>query len=290
MNNERDFLNSRIRTTNFSTIVSMSLVLFLLAIILYTWVNADALTNKIKEQVAFSFIIKNDVERTAIENLQIELQTQPFVKKINIISPEEASESLKKDLGEDFEEVIGFNPLSYTVDISLQADYVNNTSIDAIKKQYASNSIIKEIQYQPSFIEKVNSNLVKVMLILSLFFIIFFMISIILINDNIKLSTYSKRFLIKSMQLVGATENFICMPFVWNGLLNGIIATFIATSLFFASLYLIELELDNIKNLYSENVVFIIIGIITLFGLTMASISNYFAVKKFLNTKTSHLY
>lgn len=291
MVSEKEFINSRIRTTNFSTIVSMSLVLFFLGLLSYLFITTKSFTNTVKENVAFTFLIKENIEPYQVNLFREELQKQPFVRKIQVISPEQAAQDLQKDLGQDFVEVLGYNPLFSSLDVQLKYDYANPDSLRMLHEKYKKHPIVEEVSYQePAIVEKINDNLNTFLVLLFGLFVVFLAIALLLINDNIRLATYSKRFLIKSMQLVGATEWFICKPFIINGITNSIIAIVVASSVFYASVFLLEFVLKDLQRFHSDDFIFLACAVIAVIGLSLGSISNYWAVRKYLRTKTQYLF
>jgi cell division transport system permease protein len=201
-----------------------------------------------------------------------------------------AAKNLTTDLGEDFVNFLGYNPLLSTIDVYLKADYANNKSIDALKATIAKNPIVKEVIYQSSLIDMVNKNINTIGLIILGFAAILLIISVALINNTIRLAIYSQRFLIKSMQLVGATKNFIRKPFILIAALHGLIAAFIAILILLGILYYAQREIPEmiiLRNYTEFGIVLLsLIGV----GIFITAISTSFAVSKYLNLKIYDLY
>ncbi|MNX42890.1 Cell division protein FtsX [compost metagenome] len=201
-----------------------------------------------------------------------------------------AARNLTNDLGEDFVNFLGYNPLLSTIDVYLKADYANNKSIDALKASIAKNPIVKEVIYQSSLIDMVNKNINTIGLIILGFAAILLIISVALINNTIRLAIYSQRFLIKSMQLVGATRNFIRKPFILVAALHGLIAAFIAILILLGILFYAQKEIPEMIILRNYTEFGIVLASLIGVGVFITAISTSFAVSKYLNLKIYDLY
>jgi cell division transport system permease protein len=222
--------------------------------------------------------------------LNRQVEASPYVLKTQYVSKEIAARNLTKDLGEDFVEFLGYNPLLSSIDVYMKADYANNASIQRFTTQLSKNPLVKEVVYQKSLIDMVNQNIKVIGLVLLAFAGILLIIAVALINNTIRLAIYSQRFLIKSMQLVGATKNFIRKPFLNYGILHGLLAGLIAIILLLLTLYFAKQqvpELVILTNWTEFSIVFA--GVITI-GILISLLSTYFAVSKFLRTKIFELY
>jgi cell division transport system permease protein len=284
------FSKRRLRSSYITTIVSISLVLFLLGLIGLIGLHAKKLSDYVKENIGFSIIIKEEVKEARIIELQKNLDLEEFVKSTEYITREQAAEDLTKELGEDFLGFLGYNPLLPSIDVRLVAEYANVDSLAIIEKSLMKNQDIKEVFYQKSLVHLVNKNLRKISIVLLGFSALLLLISIALINNTIRLSVYSKRFLIKSMQLVGATQYFIRKPFVLKGLLHGFIASLIAILLLSGILFFSQKEMPDMINLQEIDLFLSLFGIVIVLGLIISWLSTYFAVRKYLRIKTDDLY
>ena len=236
----------RLRSSYITSIISITLVLFLLGLIGILLINAKRLSDHVKENIGFTIILNENVKEVDILRLQKSLDAQQYVKSTEYISKEEAAQELTEELGEDFIEFLGYNPLGATIDVRFYAGYANPDSISFIEGQINSYEEVKEVFYQQSLLHLVNENIRKISFIILLFSALLFLIAVALINNTIRLSVYSKRFLINTMKLVGATRTFIRRPFLYRSAGHGILAAFIAILLLGGILYLINREFSEI--------------------------------------------
>jgi cell division transport system permease protein len=253
-------------------------------------VHAKNLSNYVKENIVLNIIVDEGAKETEVLAFQKELNANPAIKSTVYVNKEMAARNLTTDLGEDFVNFLGYNPLLSTIDVYLKADFANNKSIDALKANIGKNPIVKEVIYQSSLIDMVNKNINTIGLIILGFAVILLVISVALINNTIRLAIYSQRFLIKSMQLVGATRNFIRKPFILIAALHGLIAAFIAILILLGILYYAQKEIPEmiILRSYSEFGI-VLIGLVGV-GIFITAISTSFAVGKYLNLKIYDLY
>lgn len=284
------YVRRKAQSSYFSTVISISLVLFMLGALGLIVLHAKKLSDYVKENIGFSIILKENVKEVDIVQLQKTLDAAYYVKSTEYITKEKAAESLKNDLGEDFISFLGYNPLLASIEVRLKADYANNDSIAWIERELLSNSKVKEVIYQKSLISMVNENIKKISLVMLGFSALLLVISIALINNTIRLSIYSKRFLIKSMQLVGATKGFIRRPFVIKGIMQGIYAGLIAIALLVGLLYLAQREIPELLFLQDEKLIALLFAFVLLLGVFISWFSTFLAVRKYLRLKTDDLY
>ncbi|MFC2087481.1 cell division protein FtsX, partial [Bacteroidota bacterium] len=211
----------RLRTSYLTTIVSISLVLFLLGIMGLLLMNAKRLSDYVKENIGFTLFLNDGVKEADIIRVQKILDASGYVKETEFISKERAAQILQEDLGEDFIEFLGYNPLSASIDVKLFARYANPDSLAKIENEFKRFPIVNEIYYQENLLHLVNENVSKISIAILLFSGLLLLISLTLINNTIRLSVYSKRFIINTMQLVGATGAFIRRPFLLKAALHG---------------------------------------------------------------------
>src|ERR1700712_1481344 len=214
-----------------STVFGIAMVLLMVGLLGLILVHANNLSRYVKENIVLNIFVDDAAHEADVFQLQKQLDNNPMVKQTQYVSKEIAARNLQKDLGEDFVKFLGYNPLSQSLDVYLKADFANNTDIEKFKTELLKNPLVKEVKYQQSLVDVMNQNLATISLIILVFAGIFVILSVALINNTIRLAIYSQRFLIKSMQLVGATKGFIRKPFIlygiWHGLLGGLIAIII---------------------------------------------------------------
>jgi len=287
---EATITKRRLRSSYITSIISISLVLFLLGLLGLLVLNAKRLSDYVKENIGFSVILKENVKEVDVILLQKSLDASEYVKSTKYITKEQAAEELKNDLGEDFIEFLGFNPLLASIEVHLYADYANTDSIKVIEQHLKQFEPIKEVFYQKSLVSLVNENINKISLIILVFSGMLLLVAITLINSTIRLSVYSKRFIINTMQLVGATRGFIRRPFLYKSAGNGIIAAFIALGFLSGVLYLAQKEFRDIVSFQDVEIVGVLFLAILLFGIIISWISTFFAVSKFLRMNVDKLY
>ncbi len=276
--------------SSITVIISLSLVLFMLGITSLLLYNAQKITIYIKENIGFQIYLKDSIPDAELHNIQKELSQMPFTKKINYISKSEAAEQLKRDLGEDFISFLGYNPLSSYIDIKLHAEYANNDSLQKIERIISDNSFVKELTYQKNLIDKINKNTRIIALYLIVFGVLLLIISITLINNTIRLSIYSQRFLIRTMYLVGATKFFIGKPFIKKSILYGIIASLISSLMVAGIWYVTTQYIPQISILQSTIMWVIMLTVIFTSGILITAVSSWVYVSYYLRLQYSDLY
>jgi len=287
---EHKYYRRRIHTSYITTVISITLVLFMMGLLGLLILHAKNLSNYVKENIGFSIMIKENIKEGGILELQKKLDAQPYVKSTEYIPKDRAAVELKKELGEDFIGFLGYNPLLPTIDLRLKADFANLKSVTQIEKKLLSNPEVKEVFYQKSLVEMVNYNIERISFVLLGFSLALLIISIALINNTIRLSVYSKRFIIRSMQLVGATKGFIQKPFIVRGIVNGIISSILAIGLLMLVVYFALQEVPELLQVENLSMYIILISAILLTGILISWFSTYFAVRRFLRMKTDSLY
>lgn len=279
------FLNAKITST-----ISISLVLVLLGLTILTLFMGNGMSNYIKENMSFSVMLSPDVTDAEIASVRKDLESKPFVKSSRFISKEEAKEQLIKDLGEDPEELLGFNPAQDCIEIFLHSDYAVNDSITLINEVILSDNNVTDLLYQQEAVDLINNNLSKVMTVLLILAVVLMFISFTLIRNTIRLSVYSKRFIINTMKLVGATGSFIRRPFIRSNILTGIISGLIADAIIFLMLTYFSREYAEIQSLVSTTNLIIIFVIVILLGVVISTVATAFAVNRYVKMKSDQLY
>jgi cell division transport system permease protein len=253
-------------------------------------VEANNLSNYVKENIVLNVYVDDAAHETDVIQLQKQIETNPMVKQDQYVNKEQAARNLKNDLGEDFVKFLGYNPLSQSIDVYLKAEYANNNDIEKFKTELLKNPLVKEVKYQKSLVDQMNENITTISLVILVFAAIFVVLSVALINNTIRLAIYSQRFLIKSMQLVGATKGFIRKPFLLYGIWHGILGALIAILILVGTLSLAYKEIPDLVILrsYAEFIT-IFIGVLAL-GIFISGFSTFLAVNKFLRLKIYNLY
>lgn len=248
------------------------------------------ISDYVKENIVVNVYLNEDAKEVDILALQKEIEKNPAVKSTVYVSKELAAENLSKDLGEDFIKFLGYNPLLYSIDVYMKADFADNASIDKVTKEITGKPIVKEVKYQPSLVDSMNRNMKAISLVILCFGGLLLFIALALINNTIRLAIYSQRFLIKSMQLVGATKNFIRKPFLTMAILHGILAGLLATLMVMGVLYLARNEIPELIVMQDYAEFGILFAGLIILGILISLFSTYFAVTRYLRLKIDALY
>ena len=279
------FVNAKITST-----ISITLVLVLLGITILILFMGKGLSNFVKENMSFSVMLDNDITDAQIQQLRKNLDAQPFVKSSRFISKSEAKEQLIKDLGEDPEELLGYNPAQDAIEIYLHSDYANSDSIAVINQKIKQQTNVRDLLYQQEAIDLINNNLSKITTILLILAAVLLFISFTLIRNTIRLSVYSKRFIINTMKLVGANGNFIRQPFIRNNIFTGIVAGILANGIIFLIILYFNREYAELQSILSITNLLVIFGIVILLGILISTVATYYAVNRYLKMRTENLY
>jgi cell division transport system permease protein len=280
----------RLRSSYITTTISISLVLFMLGLTGLLILNANQISNYVKENIGVSVILNDNVKEVEIRRLQKTLDASSYVKATKFVDKETAAKEFQEQLGEDFIAFIGHNPLKATIDVKLYANYANQDSIAKIEKDLLKHSQVLEVDYQKSLVHLVNENVRKISLIILGFTALLFIISFTLINNTIRLSIYSQRFIINTMQLVGATRSFIRKPFMGKSFLHGILGALIANVMLAGVIYLSQKELSQVITFENVEMIGILFLIIVGIGVFITWISTLLAVNKYLRLESRSLY
>ncbi|TRX71726.1 ABC transporter permease [Carboxylicivirga sp. M1479] len=280
----------KLRSSYITTTISIALVLFLIGIIGLLFLNAQRLSTYVKENIGFTILIKDNAREAEVKRLEKLMSTSPFIKQTEYIDKDQAANELKEELGEDFVEFLGYNPLLSSIDVKLFAQYANPDSLVKVEKVIMEFPQVKEIIYQKNLIHLVHQNVKRIAIVLGGFALMLLLIAIALINNTIRLSVYSKRFIIRTMQLVGATKGFIRRPILLGSVLHGFVGSVMAISLLAVMIYFTSKELAGVIGFNSMDLILILFGIVILLGIFITFLSTFFAVNKYLNLRTDDLY
>ena len=282
----------RVAGSYFMSLVSITLVLYLLGMFALLMMHAQRLSKHLKENIGFEIVLNSNVKEDYILSLKKELEAMPAVKSAEYIPRDEAIRRLSEDLGEDFLQWLGNeeNPLLPSLDVRFNAAYANPDSLNAFEKRMIENNHIKEVYYQKSLVDLIDQNVNRIGLLLMVASLILLVIAVTLIRNTIRISIYSKRFLVRSMQLVGATPAFIRKPFVRQGRWQGFFGAVMADLLLLATLYWMTRRLPELALVQDYRIIAgIFVGIILL-GILLGGLSTRSALRKYLNTAVDRLY
>lgn len=284
------FQKRRVITSYVSVVLSVFLVLFLLGLLGLFVINSKRLSDNFKEDIVMTVFFKNEANDSVFKAFDAELKAAPFAKDFKYVSKEQAAKEHEKTLGENFVEYLGANPLYNSFDIHLKADYVTNPGFSKAENQIRANPMVADVVYDKQLITLVNDNIRKVSFWILVISGVFAIISFLLINSSLRLAIYANRFIIKTMQMVGATKAFIRKPFVKRSVILGIIGSVLAVLVLLGVLFYIHINfpaLDIFKDI--ELTIAVLLGVLVL-GVVITWISTYFATQRFLNLRTDDLY
>ncbi|RMZ51073.1 FtsX-like permease family protein [Flavobacteriaceae bacterium PRS1] len=280
----------RLISSYFSVVISIALVLFLLGLLGMLVLNAKTISDNFKERVVMTIYLNNSAKKVEINQLEKSLALSNYVKSTKYVSKEDAADFMKGEYGEDFLDDVGYNPLQNSIDVNLKAEFVTAHNLDSISQAILNKKFVEEVRYDKDLVSIMNSNVKRISFWILIISALFSLIAVLLINSSIRLAVYSKRFIIKTMQMVGATKQFIRRPFIWKSVRLGIIGSILALIGMAIVFYYLnksfpELELLSNRVLISS----LFVGIFAL-GIIITWISTYFATQRFLNLKTDQLY
>ncbi|QWX83251.1 FtsX-like permease family protein [Cellulophaga sp. HaHaR_3_176] len=274
----------------FSVVLSIGLVLFLLGILGLLVLNTKKMADHFKEQITISVFLKDTAKQVEIDQLQKSLAMADYTKNTAYVSKEEAAEQHSEDIGENFQDFLGYNPLKNSLDVQLKADFVTPEQLEEIATEIGSKNYVEEVSYDKPLIGLLNDNVKRISFWILVASGIFTFIAVLLINSSIRLSIYSKRFIIKTMQMVGATKTFIRRPFIWTNIKLGIIGSIIAMIALAGVLYYVNENFPELGLMNDPVILIILFSSVFVLGLLISLISTYFATQRFLNLRTDELY
>lgn len=290
MNKQKTINATRVFNARFNSIVSISLVLLLTGIMLFLGLIANRLSKHVKENITLSVIVDDEMHLSDAKMFQQRLQASPWVKSVEYIDKERALKDLKESLGENPEDLLGSNPLLASFEIFLNAEYANTDSINVIEKALRLNKGVEDVLYRKDLVHLVNENVRRISVILLVLAFFLTIISFSLIRNTVRLMIYSKRFLIRTMQLVGASNNFIRKPFLIENLWTGIISAVVATTLLTGLMIYVEQRLNGSLQLLDFGTMVVVFFALLLFGLLIIISATWLAVTRYLKMNVSDLY
>ena len=280
-----EFQKKRLFSSYISVIIIISIVLFLFGVLGLSAISIKSVGNSFKEKLTVSIYLKEDIKNVEINQLKNSLTMSDYIKNITFISKDEAAIFMKEEYGEDFIDDIGYNPLVNSIDINLKSEYINNRVLDSISNKILENKFVDEVIYDRDLISVMNKNLNKITYWILPISIVFTLISFLIINSSIRLSIFSNRHTIKTMQMVGATKHFIRLPFIMKNIQLSIISSIISSLalgglIFYLNQNILLLEMINTILLAILFVLIIVLGVI------ISGVSTYFATQNILNLNT----
>ena len=287
---QETFQKRRLLSGYFSVVLSITLVLFFVGVLGLFLLNTKNIASHFKEQIVMTVYLKDSAKDIEITQLKNKIQLNPASKNLRFTPKEEAAQLYSRDIGEDFVDFLGYNPLLNSIDVSFNAAFVNTISLSQTKKELETVEFVSEVVYDQPLVALLDENIRKISLVLLITTVLFVLIALLLINSSIRLSIYSKRFIIKTMQLVGAKKSFIRRPFIWTHLQLGVISSLLALgglSLLFFELNKRFPELNMMNYPFELGIVF---GGVLLLGIGITGISTFFATQRYLNLKTDAVY
>ncbi|WP_282162050.1 cell division protein FtsX [Ulvibacterium marinum] len=274
----------------FSVVLSIGLVLFLLGVLGLLVLNTNKMANHFKEQITLSVFLKDNAKEVEIDQLQKSLAMAEYTKSATYVTKEEAAENHSEEIGENFLDFLGYNPLKNSIDVNLNADFVSPLQIEEIAAELTAKNYVDEVSYDEPLVGLLSENVKRVSFWILVASAIFTFIAVLLINSSIRLSIYSKRFIIKTMQMVGATKTFIRRPFIWTNIKLGMLGALLALMVLIIALFYLDKNFPELGLFRDSSMLIGLFGSVFVLGIFISFISTYFATQRFLNLKTDELY
>lgn len=288
--NESNVLNRRLLRSYFSTIISISLVLFFIGMAGLLVLNARSVSNYFKENITVSVVLSVEASEDDASQLSEQISGYPFYKDSRIISKEEGVEQMKQMLGEDFLDVFEVNPIPVSLELQVAADYISTDSLARVEYVLSQYPVVEDVVYQQSMVELLNSNLERIGYVIGCFTLLLMFISTVLINNTVRLNIYAKRFVIHTMRLVGATKFFISRPFLGQAFFQGLIAGLIANVYLLVTLYIIRNEFNQLFTLLEPSALGLLIALVVALGVLICVVSTGFVVRSMISLNKDELY
>ncbi len=285
-----NYQKRKLISSYFSVVLSIALVLFLLGILALLVINTKKMADHFKEQITISVFLRESAKEVEVSQLQKSLAMAEYTKSATYVSKEEAAEQHSAEIGENFIDFLGYNPLKNSIDVNLNADFVSPEQIEEIAAKISAKGYVEEVSYDKPLVGLLNDNVKKIGFWILIASGIFTFIAVLLINSSIRLSIYAKRFIIKTMQMVGATKSFIRRPFIQTNIKLGIIGAVLAILALAGLLYYLSETFPGLELLEEPLILGILFGGILVLGILISFISTYFATSRFLNLRTDDLY
>lgn len=288
--NDNKIMRRRLANAYLSSVISISLVLFLVGLASLLLVNAKGVSDYFKENMQVSVMMKQTVSDEEALEFRDDLEKERFIKSTVFISREQGERELADQLGDDFLDIFETSPIPASIDVTLNADYVSADSLEVVKGEIAASSLVDEVVYQKSLVDALNANLNRISMIIAVFVALLLFISYVLINNTVRLNVFARRFTIHTMKLVGATRSFIRAPFLVQSAFQGVFAAFIAIIALIAVLYFMRSGFEQLFEIFRLDLLLAVMGIVIVSGLAICLLSTWFVVNKLVSLKKDELY
>ena len=283
-------MRRRLANAYLSSVISISLVLFLVGLASLLLVNARGVSDYFKENMQVSVMMKQTVSDEEALDFRDKLEKESFIKSTVFISREQGERELADQLGDDFLDIFETSPIPVSIDVTLNADYVSADSLEVVKAEISASPLVDEVVYQKSLVDALNANLNRISMIIAVFVALLLFISYVLINNTVRLNVFARRFTIHTMKLVGATRSFIRAPFLVQSAFQGIFAAFIAIIALIVMLYFMRSGFEQLFEIFRLDLLLAVMGIVIVSGLAICLLSTWFVVNKLVSLKKDELY
>ena len=283
-------MRRRLANAYLSSVISISLVLFLVGLASLLLVNARGVSDYFKENMQVSVMMKQTVSDEEALDFRDKLEKERFIKSTVFISREQGERELADQLGDDFLDIFETSPIPVSIDVTLNADYVSADSLEVVKTEISASPLVDEVVYQKSLVDALNANLNRISMIIAVFVALLLFISYVLINNTVRLNVFARRFTIHTMKLVGATRSFIRAPFLVQSAFQGIFAAFIAIIALIVMLYFMRSGFEQLFEIFRLDLLLAVMGIVIVSGLAICLLSTWFVVNKLVSLKKDELY
>ena len=287
---ENKLIRRRLVGAWLSTVISISLVLLLVGVAALLAVNARSVSDYFKENMQVSVLMKQEVDDEEAMEYVSELDAMPFIKSSKFVSREQGTKEMTELLGQDFLDVFETAPIPVSVEVTLKADYVSTDSLEVVKRAIGRSGIVDEVVYQQSLVEKLNTNLKKISVVLGVFIALLLFISFVLINNTVRLNVFSRRFTIHTMKLVGATKAFIRAPFMVQAVFQGLFSALLATVMLVGILFFVRSEFAQLFEVFRLDLLLVVIGVVIVSGIVICTVSTALVVGHLVSLSKDELY
>lgn len=287
---DNKMMRRRIANAYLSSVISISLVLLLVGVAAMLLLNARSVSDYFKENMEVSVIMKPGVSEEQAAVFQEQLDKSRFVNSTVLVSREQGEKEMMEMLGEDFLDVFETSPVPVSLDMTLEADYVSSDSLEVVTSEVMMADIVDEVNYQKSLVDALNANFSRISAVIAVFIALLLFISYVLINNTVRLNVFARRFTIHTMKLVGATRAFIRAPFLVQAVLQGVFSAVIANGALVGLLFVLKSRFGQLFEIFSKDVLIMVMCIVLAAGLLICVISTYFVVNKLVSLKKDELY
>lgn len=287
---ENRLIRRRLAGAWLSTVISISLVLLLVGVAGLLVANARSVSDYFKENMQVSVLMKQEVGDDEAMEYVSDLDAKPFIKSTTFVSREQGAKEMTDLLGEDFLNVFEAAPIPVSVDVTLKADYVSSDSLEVVKNEIMKSPLVDEVVYQQSLVDKLNTNLRKISMVLGVFIVLLLFVSFVLINNTVRLNVFSRRFTIHTMRLVGATKSFIRAPFLVQAVFQGLFSALLATLMLVGILFFVRSEFAQLFEVFRLDMLLIVIGVEILAGVLICVVSTALVVGRLVSLSKDELY